>query len=335
MFSIFPHFLCCDSSPTFSLSTQLYRSYDTRLRCTSRSPNLYLPSSGDDAVVGFHCFDDAPSPNEAAKIVLSLPAGAHENEYHPFESPRPEDVDEFDWIWSPRGRLLLLSVPFREGRHAAGTFGHFIPVLQHLNYLHEHGRVHGDIRAFNIVFKDEQKGWLIDFDYGGKAGVARYPANFNFTILKDGKRIEADRGKIDKFHDYYALWHLMYSIHDSQRSKRAISEKDGRAELQTDLDSLHEHCQEAAENGTTESYQLGYSRMKKAWPRFLKKWAKVELKLDLNFSTALKKQEGHEGVGRRVQIKEEEPPQQQEDSSRRKHRTNGDVATGSFWKNER
>lgn len=38
--------------------------------------------------------------------------------------------------------------------------------------------MHGDIRAFNIVFgKKAGEGWLLDLDFGGEAGEATYPPN--------------------------------------------------------------------------------------------------------------------------------------------------------------
>jgi hypothetical protein len=56
--------------------------------------------------------------------------------------------------------------------------------------------VHGDIRACNTVLRyndttlidDDPKGWLIDFDLGGRVGRAKYPDGYNVS-LADGVRV--------------------------------------------------------------------------------------------------------------------------------------------------
>jgi serine/threonine protein kinase len=50
------------------------------------------------------------------------------------------------------------------------------PALNHiLSLLHNHDFVHGDLRSPNIIITEENKIKIIDFDWAGKAGVARYP----------------------------------------------------------------------------------------------------------------------------------------------------------------
>ena len=51
--------------------------------------------------------------------------------------------------------------------------------------LEEHGFVHGDFRANNIMVKEGKQGeepstLLIDFDWAGKAGEVYYPLNRNY-----------------------------------------------------------------------------------------------------------------------------------------------------------
>ncbi|KAG7358092.1 RIO1 family protein [Nitzschia inconspicua] len=94
-----------------------------------------------------------------------------------------------------------------------------------LQALHEAGFVHGDIRAYNIVFKDRKKGWLIDFDFGGKSDVQTYPKGYRQS-LNDGIRIGEDGKAITKYHDWYALGTLMFTIHsipeDAQSSENLL-----------------------------------------------------------------------------------------------------------------
>ena len=47
--------------------------------------------------------------------------------------------------------------------------------------------MHGDIRAFNIVFgKKAGEGWLIDLDFGGEAGEATISSQSSTTIMHYG-----------------------------------------------------------------------------------------------------------------------------------------------------
>jgi hypothetical protein len=83
---------------------------------------------------------------------------------------------------------------FHPGKHAASRTKQFVPIIDQLVELHKKGYVHGDIRAFNTVFSDEEddqgnsKGWLIDFDSGGKVGEAKYPIGY-VSLLDDGHRM--------------------------------------------------------------------------------------------------------------------------------------------------
>lgn len=107
-----------------------------------------------------------------------------------------------EWLWLFCGPVKVISTEYHDGVHYAKRPEHFLPIIDHLEQLHENGFVHGDIRAHNMVlnypdsecellcsrqllekldgemraynlvldFADCQKleGWLIDFDYGGK-----------------------------------------------------------------------------------------------------------------------------------------------------------------------
>ena len=54
--------------------------------------------------------------------------------------------------------------------------------------LHQAGYVHGDIHDANLmVRKDGSPGFmLIDFDWAGEIGKARYPMNVNVNLKEDG-----------------------------------------------------------------------------------------------------------------------------------------------------
>jgi RIO-like serine/threonine protein kinase len=58
--------------------------------------------------------------------------------------------------------LIIATTPFRDGKHAANTPSAFLPIINQLMLLHEKGFVHGDIRAFNTVFGNEDGDRMLD-----------------------------------------------------------------------------------------------------------------------------------------------------------------------------
>jgi serine/threonine protein kinase len=95
-------------------------------------------------------------------------------------------------------------------------------VVDHLEKLHKSGYVHGDIRASNIIFieEDVQKkikpnGFLIDFDLSGKEGeeATRYPEGYNVRPY-DGYRMVNEGDKITKRDDWFALRHVLFALHE-------------------------------------------------------------------------------------------------------------------------
>jgi hypothetical protein len=120
--------------------------------------------------------------------------------------------------------LLVISIPFLPGHHAATSPMDFIPIIDHLVALHKQGMVHGDIRAYNTVLQHtdtdindsgKPKGQLIDFDYGGPERKILYPQGY-FKDLEDGSRESDCIGgtPILAWHDWYALGHLIFFIHE-------------------------------------------------------------------------------------------------------------------------
>jgi serine/threonine protein kinase len=73
-----------------------------------------------------------------------------------------------DTLWDFRGRFSVYATMFYVGQHVAWRPQDFIPVVNHLLWLHQDGFVHGDIRCCNIVFRMEEQGRLIDYDFGGR-----------------------------------------------------------------------------------------------------------------------------------------------------------------------
>ena len=127
------------------------------------------------------------------------------------------------WLWKFCGQVKVICTEFHEGVHYAKRPEHFIPIIDHLEQLHENGYVHGDIRAYNMVLKysepehcfrtrmmeqlngemgaynrvldyigcQKSDGWLIDFDYGGK------------IITGTDNVVENTTGNVDKINPKY------------------------------------------------------------------------------------------------------------------------------------
>ena len=70
--------------------------------------------------------------------------------------------------------------------------------------LHKEGYVHGDIRGPNLLIAEDGLK-LVDFDWCGKRGEARYPADISIAAgikWHDGVRRD---GLMKKAHDTYML----------------------------------------------------------------------------------------------------------------------------------
>ena len=263
-------------------------------------------------MIGFHyCPGMEETPvDEAANVVFDVsdkPEGTH-----PFGSPCPSN--EREWLWQRNGRLLIISVPYRHGRHYAQRISDFVPILKHLIHIHKYGKVHGDIRAFNTVFKDKKNGWLIDLDFGGVAGEVDYPKNFNFTKLDDGKRLHAT-GKIQKFHDYYALWKVFSALH-------------GTIEVDPDylvaVQNTGIMVKNMVKNTLRDSPDPECKHLQTALSNFFTKWGHIRLHLELEFDHVIKQHKGTDQPN-------ENKKQVTEKGSPFNHgKTNRAVATGSL-----
>ena len=57
------------------------------------------------------------------------------------------------------------------------------------------------------------QGWLIDFDFGGKVQEkVSYPPGYK-NDLSDGRRFGEEGQSIEKWHDWYALGHIVFNLH--------------------------------------------------------------------------------------------------------------------------
>jgi hypothetical protein len=75
--------------------------------------------------------------------------------------------DWSQWLFSFRGQLQVISVPFVAGEHIPKTISDLRQITHELDILHKEGIKHGDIRLWNMVFaKDGAK--LLDFDFSGR-----------------------------------------------------------------------------------------------------------------------------------------------------------------------
>lgn len=203
---------------------QVLRSYDTRFRSTERKPHLYLLHGAGGKSIIF-------PKEERAVEVLSIEDHSWNKADFDFGVLAGVLVDR-QWLWSFTGKLLVIATPFREGQHDATKPADFLPIVRHLEYLHEQNVVHGDIRAFNIVFgttaegpSDEEggasggvfkasQGCLIDFDFGGNLDSnPRYPEGY-MKVLGDGSRIGTARAEIQTHEDWYALAYVIFALHE-------------------------------------------------------------------------------------------------------------------------
>ncbi|KAG7341115.1 hypothetical protein IV203_023066 [Nitzschia inconspicua] len=170
--------------------TVVLRCYDNRTWKTDRNPEVYL-----SGVVG------------AVEVVF----GDTNFGNHHVDATEPPNQFEELWIRSSQD-LLVIAVPYRHGRHYAKSPAEFLPIVDQLQALHRAGFVHGDIRGYNTVFKDDKEGWLIDFDFGGRSDMQTYPKGYK-GVLTDGDRLGDEGEIITTYHDWFALGQLMFTIH--------------------------------------------------------------------------------------------------------------------------
>lgn len=166
---------------------KVLRSYDTRLRTSERTSVIYDKYKTQEE-------------SKMAKEVFTI-------------EPQAEDENDPHELWKKSGKLRVIETPFREGRHYAENPREFVRIISELEKLQKQGFVHGDIRGFNTVFSsDHDKGWLIDFDFGGPTNTTVYPQGYK-RYLNDGWRMGSGGEKITEWHDFHALIRLLFMFH--------------------------------------------------------------------------------------------------------------------------
>jgi len=206
------------------------RSYDTRLRPTSRSPHVYLHAkvkeTYDEVLEEEPIQSDLPTLGRPLLYLANGTAASNVRNFGDTSDIQQIAEMQQDWLWDNYGKLQLIETAFRKSRqqnvHEAQRPGDFIPIINHLLHLHEQGFVHGDIRAFNMVF-DGNDGKLIDFDLSGVVGKARYPLGYKST-LPDGIRCGHALNLIEKHHDWYALGKVIFVYHEFQEPDKLVEE---------------------------------------------------------------------------------------------------------------
>ena len=90
-------------------------------------------------------------------------------------------------------------------------------ILEAIKTLHEGGLVHGDVRGMNIMKStknEETVIMLLDFDWAGKTGEARYPDVMNPAVDRPSGVVRC--GLIQMNHDV-AMVRLLFSSRDFQK----------------------------------------------------------------------------------------------------------------------
>ena len=181
----------------------MLRSYDNRVRQTSRSPWLY------------ENWDHIKADTKHILLVQD-PTNTHmafrdETYYQESTLFRDDDMG---------GQIQVIAVPYIPGNHVCKSPKQALSLVAFMKLLHESGNVHGDIRAFNIVFDDDNKAALIDFDFGGRENTVKYPPGY-VSALGDGLRIGEPCVEISKEHDIHALAHVLGLLHTLSEEESA------------------------------------------------------------------------------------------------------------------
>ena len=146
----------------------------------------------------------------------------------------------------------MIAVPYIPGNHVCKSPKQALSLVAFMKLLHESGNVHGDIRAFNIVFGDDKNSdaaALIDFDFGGRENTVKYPPGY-VSALDDGVRIGKPCVEISKEHDIRALAHVLGKLHTLSEEESVDQGFSmwhlGKSET---LEELEDHCRDLRMQG--------------------------------------------------------------------------------------
>ena len=128
----------------------------------------------------------------------------------------PYKADQ-EWLWKFQGQLKIIATPYHKGKHYVTHPNQLLPIVDYLEEMHKNGYAHGDIRAYNVVLNyddgNNPKGWLIDFDFGGRVvhgESPKYPSGYRKN-LDDGFRKGEPGQPITFDQDWYALGQIIFS----------------------------------------------------------------------------------------------------------------------------
>eukprot|EP01091_Cochliopodium_minus_P021053 TRINITY_DN9459_c0_g1_i1.p1 TRINITY_DN9459_c0_g1~~TRINITY_DN9459_c0_g1_i1.p1 ORF type:complete len:404 (+),score=83.30 TRINITY_DN9459_c0_g1_i1:661-1872(+) len=138
-----------------------------------------------------------------------------------------------------RMKWVVVEYKYIKGEHYAKNALQIRYVINSLLNIHKDGKVHGDIRACNIVnAEDPSKSTLIDPEY---VGLIDYPVNFNHDI-NDGKRDDGAKAEypIKKEHDYFSLEFYCKNYHKASNTGwwDSICSMIGKGELQQAINEI-------------------------------------------------------------------------------------------------
>lgn len=104
------------------------------------------------------------------------------------------------------------------------TYRHVINLVQKIGALHRQGLLHGDVRLQNIVFGAQDSVSLIDFDWAGKIGEAKFPFDANPLAFGTRARMHVERGKvIPKMFDWLCVADILEQIKCTNGAKAAAN----------------------------------------------------------------------------------------------------------------
>ena len=136
------------------------------------------------------------------------------------------------------GRFVILAYDYIEGDHSPKCLKGFAGVVCALHIIHEHGYVHGDVRACNIIFSKDSS-FLIDYDLAMQEGE-RYPVGF--VHHNHEKHTDARAGHpMRKVHDRFTLGVIIEQVNHEKAyaiSARVTNPAVSLDRIATELDGL-------------------------------------------------------------------------------------------------
>ena len=105
------------------------------------------------------------------------------------------------------------------------TYKHLIDLTTQVELLYQKEVVHGDLRPQNIMFLKDGVVRLVDFEWSGKVGVARFPKNVNISAFgpKAWGLAISGGGVIPRKFDWHCLADILDQVSLSAAAEAALS----------------------------------------------------------------------------------------------------------------